>query len=111
MTHMLLQCLITSVVPVNKMLSQNWNILQLITFMSIQFQIPATVPGGIYTDLQNAGILTSDLYYRFNEDNFKWVALTNWTYMTTFNLSKNHDIFSKGSIYLNCEGNHCSIIF
>ena len=111
MKHMLLQCMITSVVPVNKMLSQNWNILQLITFMSIQFQIPATVPGGIYTDLQNAGILTSDLYYRFNEDNFKWVALTNWTYMTNFNLSKNHDIFSKGSIYLNCEGNHCSIIF
>ena len=72
----------------------------------IQFQIPATVPGGIYTDLQNAGILTSDLYYRFNEDNFKWVALTNWTYMATFNLSKNNDILSKESIFLNCEGNY-----
>ena len=30
--------------------------------------------------MQEAGLLTTDIYYRFNEENYKWVALTNWTY-------------------------------
>ena len=67
-----------------------------------EFQIEATVPGGIYTDLMNAEVLDSDPYYRFNEDNFKWVAQTNWTYSTVFKVP--NELLAKNSIYLNCEG-------
>ena len=67
-----------------------------------EFQIEATVPGGIYTDLMNAGVLDSDPYYRFNEDNFKWVAQTNWTYSTVFKAP--YELWAMNSIYLNCEG-------
>lgn len=51
-------------------------------------QIPAKVPGGIYSDLLEAGILTSDLYYRFNEANYKWVAQTDWIYETSFSVTE-----------------------
>lgn len=69
------------------------------------FQIPAIIPGGIYSDLETAGILTSDIYYRFNEDNYKWVSQTNWTYETAFNLAEliGH-LEDKKTILLNCEG-------
>lgn len=63
-------------------------------------QIPASVPGGIYSDLLNAGILPSDIYYRFNEDDYKWVPETNWTYEATFDIS---DI-PKASAILDCHG-------
>ena len=36
--------------------------------------IPATVPGGIYTDLSNAGVLRDDIYYRFNDLEYRWVG-------------------------------------
>ena len=65
-------------------------------------QIPATVPGGIYSDLQNAGILTSDIYYRLNEENYKWVAQTNWTYEAIFDLEI--PIPEDQSVFLDCHG-------
>ena len=71
-------------------------------FNNCVFQIPAIVPGGIYSDLLNSGILTSDIYYRFNEDNYKWVAETNWTYTTIFKIPQ--ETLTKNTIYLNCEG-------
>ncbi|KAJ9591466.1 hypothetical protein L9F63_002072 [Diploptera punctata] len=72
----------------------------------------ATVPGGIYTDLSVAGILTQDIYYRFNDIEYRWVSKENWTYSRTFevpeSLLKKQQIFlvfygvdTIASVYLN----------
>ena len=54
----------------------------------LRFQVPATVPGGIYSDLEKTGFLTSgNIYFRFNEENYKWVAFTNWTYKVIIHMS------------------------
>ncbi|KAK6639866.1 hypothetical protein RUM43_008141 [Polyplax serrata] len=50
-------------------------------------EVEAKVPGGIYTDLQSAGLLTQgDIFYRFNDINYRWVSKENWTYQTKFSL-------------------------
>lgn len=41
--------------------------------------VPARVPGSIYTDLLNGGIL-HDPYYRNNSVNYRWVAYESWTF-------------------------------
>ncbi|XP_063918754.1 beta-mannosidase-like [Zophobas morio] len=43
----------------------------------------AKVPGGIYTDLMNNGVL-DNIYAGFNDVEYKWVARSNWSYYTTF---------------------------
>uniref|UniRef100_A0A1B6DET4 beta-mannosidase n=1 Tax=Clastoptera arizonana TaxID=38151 RepID=A0A1B6DET4_9HEMI len=48
--------------------------------------VPANVPGGIYTDLRNAGVLAEELFYRFNDQEYRWVAKENWTYYSSFTL-------------------------
>ena len=32
-----------------------------------EITVPVTIPGNVYTDLQAAGIIQGDLYYRFND--------------------------------------------
>ena len=32
-------------------------------------------------------LLPDDPYFRFNDVNYQWIALGNWTYETTFNLT------------------------
>ena len=74
--------------------------------------IEAAVPGGIYTDLREANILTEDIYYRFNDINYRWVSKENWTYSLKFQVEdifiQKQDIFlvfhgvdTVASIYLN----------
>ncbi|XP_065350336.1 beta-mannosidase [Cloeon dipterum] len=46
--------------------------------------IAATVPGGIYSDLKNAGILDTDFYYRFNDHMYRWVGYDTWTFTRQF---------------------------
>ncbi|CAK1550482.1 unnamed protein product [Leptosia nina] len=45
--------------------------------------VAATVPGGIYTDLQNAGII-GNVLDGFNDVLARWVAYDSWTYETKF---------------------------
>ncbi|XP_003737413.1 beta-mannosidase [Galendromus occidentalis] len=47
--------------------------------------IPAKVPGGVYSDLQRAGII-SDPYYRFNDVLQRWVSNEDWTWTSTFSV-------------------------
>ena len=48
-------------------------------------QVSAQVPGGIYTDLTKAGVLPHpDVYFRFADEEYKWVARRNWTYKAGF---------------------------
>lgn len=75
-------------------------------------RIPAQVPGGIYTDLQASGILSDDLFDRFNDHEYRWVANEDWTYETTFVLTSEvwstsvinlvfHGLDTVGDIYVN----------
>lgn len=76
--------------------------------------IEAVVPGGIYTDLREAHILTEDIYYRFNDINYRWVSKENWTYSLKFEVEDKfiekqeiflvfHGVDTVASIYLNDE--------
>ena len=51
------------------------------------YEIPATVPGCVHTDLQAAGIL-GDLYYRDNADSCQWVERCSVTYTRTFDIGE-----------------------
>lgn len=51
---------------------------------SKDYLINATVPGGIYTDLEKAKVLKTPVYYRFNDEDYRWVAYENWTYQRYF---------------------------
>lgn len=48
--------------------------------------IPASVPGSVFTDLMEAGILP-DVYFGANEQEVQWVGEKSWEYKTQFNLS------------------------
>lgn len=48
-------------------------------------QYNAKVPGSIYTDLSNAGLLQEDIYKDFNDVKYRWVSYMNWTYHKHFN--------------------------
>ena len=62
----------------------------------------ANVPGGIFSDLENGGVLNESIYYRFNDIEYRWVSLENWTYTTEFEISE--DMMSKTYIALDCKG-------
>lgn len=49
------------------------------------------VPGGIYTDLMNAGII-DDVFFGYNDNSSRWIGRQNWTYSTVFQCMfvKNH---------------------
>ncbi|XP_023337040.1 beta-mannosidase [Eurytemora carolleeae] len=59
------------------------------------------VPGGVYTDLQTAGII-GDLYFRFNSVEYSWIGETDWIYSA--DLVVDDGIISKESIELECQG-------
>ena len=40
-----------------------------------EINVPATVPGNVYSDLQAAGVLQGDFYYRFNDVEFRYLDL------------------------------------
>ncbi|KAK7070125.1 hypothetical protein SK128_023979 [Halocaridina rubra] len=64
-----------------KPIPSNWSLYN----SDNSIQTSGSVPGGVYSDLLANGILdTGDLYYRFNDIDYRWVARDNWTYSTTF---------------------------
>eukprot|EP00095_Tigriopus_kingsejongensis_P000196 maker-scaffold41_size498431-snap-gene-1.17 protein:Tk00196 transcript:maker-scaffold41_size498431-snap-gene-1.17-mRNA-1 annotation:"Beta-mannosidase" len=62
----------------------------------------ASVPGGIYSDLERAGILNESVYFRFNDVNYAWIGRENWTYSKVFAIPKSMKKFS--NIMLNLDG-------
>ncbi|XP_077483314.1 beta-mannosidase-like [Amblyomma americanum] len=48
-------------------------------------KIPATVPGGIYTDLKKSGVIGEPLY-GFNDLRYDWVGKENWTFSRQFDV-------------------------
>ena len=63
--------------------------------------IPATVPGGAYTDLLAAGRIP-DPFYRDNEKSVQWVGDSDWVYQRTFDVSA--DVLKNDRVLLRCEG-------
>jgi len=66
-------------------------------------KVSAKVPGGVYSDLLNAEILTSDPYYRFNDQEYLWVAQENWTYVANVELDI-QSLKDKEAVMLECLG-------
>ena len=64
-------------------------------------EVSASLPGSIYTDLQTAGIL-GDLYYRFNDLEYRWVSQYNWTYQTILHVTETQ--LENELVQLDCHG-------
>uniref|UniRef100_A0A665WM54 Beta-mannosidase n=1 Tax=Echeneis naucrates TaxID=173247 RepID=A0A665WM54_ECHNA len=63
--------------------------------------LPAEVPGCVHSALQQQGHI-QDPYFRFNDLSYRWIALNNWTYVTTFNVSA--EVRTKQKIHLVFDG-------
>ena len=63
--------------------------------------IPGAVPGDSFTDLMTAGII-GDPYYRYNDMNYRWISLDNWTY--TGNIELPSSVFSHSRVVLWFDG-------
>lgn len=80
-----------------KSLSGNWQLRQ----SGSTEWLPATVPGGVHTDLLTAGKIP-DPYVADNELDVLWVAKTDWDYQTVFTVGDN--LLAEEAIYLVCDG-------
>ncbi|CAH2045199.1 unnamed protein product, partial [Iphiclides podalirius] len=63
------------------------------TLSNNKIQVPGTVPGGVYSDLQKAGVI-GDILSGFNDVQTRWVAHDTWTYTANFTVNKNAFRFS-----------------
>lgn len=55
------------------------------SFNFIDIVVPASVPGGIYSDLEAfGGIFQSEIYSGYNDMETRWVGHTNWTFSRHF---------------------------
>lgn len=49
------------------------------------FSVPASVPGGIYSDLDAfGGIFRNAIYHDYNDVDNRWVGRTDWTFTREF---------------------------
>ncbi|XP_006872780.1 PREDICTED: beta-mannosidase [Chrysochloris asiatica] len=48
-------------------------------------KLPGTVPGCVHSALVQQGLI-QDPYYRFNDLNYRWISLDNWTYSKEFQI-------------------------
>ncbi len=62
---------------------------------------PATVPGGVHTDLLKAGLIP-DPFYRDNEFKLQWIGQADWEYRSTFTVSP--EMMRHGHLDLVFEG-------
>src|SRR5580692_8613387 len=63
--------------------------------------MPATVPGGAYTDLLAAGKIP-DPFYRDNEKTVQWVGDSDWIYRRAFEVPA--EVLKNDRVLLRCEG-------
>lgn len=47
-----------------------------------------TIPSGVYSDLESAGI-TESVLFSYNDVKLRWIAKENWTYSLQFNVTSN----------------------
>ncbi len=63
--------------------------------------LPATVPGGVHTDLLALGKIP-DPFVADNEKKVQWVADTDWEYVRSFEASA--ELLAEDQVYLVCDG-------
>ena len=63
--------------------------------------VSANVPGSVYNDLLNAGLI-EDPYFRDNEYNALEISRNNYAYQRTFEISD--EILKSDMVYLLCKG-------
>ncbi|XP_019746038.1 beta-mannosidase-like [Hippocampus comes] len=85
------------IVPLVQSLDGEWNLWN----SNKSFFLPAQVPGCVHTALQQRGLI-QDPYFRFNDLLYEWISLDNWTYATTFAVSK--ELRSKRQVLLILDG-------
>ncbi|CAH2094683.1 unnamed protein product [Euphydryas editha] len=61
--------------------------------------IPGSVPGGVYTDLRNAGII-GDILSGYNDVLTRWVSYDTWTYTGKFNVSSDNLKYATAKLIL-----------
>ena len=93
----LMNCKNKASLPIVITLDSDWN------FRSIHSQefLPATVPGNVYSDLLDNGVI-EDPFIGTNETKVQWVSDSTWVYQTQFEAAPN--ILNKDNIQLNFEG-------
>ncbi len=64
-------------------------------------RIPATVPGDVYNDLLNAGVIP-DPFHRDNEERLLWIGESGWSYSRTFTASA--EFLRHHRVLLCCDG-------
>jgi len=70
--------------------------------------VPATVPGGIYSDLEdNSDYLGSEIYHEYNDMENRWVGRMNWTFTRNFEGAIKINGIKNG----NCMLNSISYVF
>nr|XP_003410544.1 beta-mannosidase isoform X1 [Loxodonta africana] len=57
-------------------------------------ELPGTVPGCVHSALFQQGLI-QDPYYRFNDLNYRWISLDNWTYSKEFKIPFDHSKWQK----------------
>ncbi|CAL8069239.1 unnamed protein product [Orchesella dallaii] len=67
-----------------------------------EISVPAGVPGGIYSDLEESNVLGSAVYHEYNDMENKWVGRLDWTFTRDFVVSP--EVNEKSEIVLVCEG-------
>ncbi|XP_076269024.1 beta-mannosidase-like [Rhynchophorus ferrugineus] len=55
------------------------------------------VPGGIYTDLMNAGVI-DDVFFGYNDNSSRWIGRRNWTYCTAVELNETIKAYTQRNI-------------
>lgn len=86
---MLLFILLTLAGSISGVYIVDQNTLWTLTNGNSSISVAGSVPGGVYSDLMNANVLSEgDFYYRYNDLNYKWVGRSNWTYSTTINVTQ-----------------------
>ncbi|GHT54222.1 beta-mannosidase [Bacteroidia bacterium] len=83
--------------PVRKDLNENWKFKQVRGYN----WYPATIPGGVHTDLM-ANKIIDDPFFRLNERGMQWIDKEDWLYETTFEVDAN--ILQKENIVLRFDG-------
>lgn len=63
--------------------------------------LPATVPGGVHTDLLAAGLIP-DPFVSDNEKRVQWVAEADWQYRYRF--ASNSELLAEDQVWLVCDG-------
>ncbi|KAJ6252035.1 beta-mannosidase [Anaeramoeba flamelloides] len=79
-----------STTPVVQDLSGVWTL----TNVNRSFSLDAKVPGSVQTSLESEAII-GNIYYRFNDVNYRWISYDTWSYKTTFTKQ-----FESGNKYL-----------